>query len=120
MTTVVNCKVKYIRPKYSDLKHWMSNPDNVYIGRSKILVIDGERYPKTSSIWANPFKITDTLDREQCISKYEEYIRKKISDNPTLVPELLALKGKTLGCWCKPEKCHGDVLIKLIEEAMKN
>ena len=20
------------------------------------------------------------------------------------------LKDKTLGCWCKPEKCHGDVL----------
>jgi hypothetical protein len=24
--------------------------------------------------------------------------------------------GKNLGCWCKPEKCHGDILIKIIEE----
>ena len=24
---------------------------------------------------------------------------------------LLELKGKTLGCWCKPEDCHGDILV---------
>lgn len=28
--------------------------------------------------------------------------------------ELLLLKGKTLGCWCKPEACHGDVLVELV------
>ena len=22
--------------------------------------------------------------------------------------------AKYLGCWCKPEACHGDILIKLI------
>lgn len=26
------------------------------------------------------------------------------------------LKGKTLGCWCKPECCHGDVLINLLKK----
>ena len=30
--------------------------------------------------------------------------------------ELKRLKGKKLGCWCKPERCHGDVIVKLIEE----
>jgi hypothetical protein len=25
------------------------------------------------------------------------------------------LKGKKLGCWCKPQACHGDILTKLIE-----
>ncbi len=30
--------------------------------------------------------------------------------------ELMKLKGKNLGCWCKPEGCHGDVLIKILEE----
>ena len=24
------------------------------------------------------------------------------------------LKGKKLGCWCKPECCHGDVLVELL------
>lgn len=28
--------------------------------------------------------------------------------------DLLKLNGKTLGCWCKPDACHGDILIELI------
>ena len=27
--------------------------------------------------------------------------------------DLDELKGKTLGCWCKPNNCHGDILIEL-------
>ena len=26
------------------------------------------------------------------------------------------LKGKILGCWCPPQKCHGDVLIELTKK----
>lgn len=29
---------------------------------------------------------------------------------------LSELKGKTLGCWCKPNPCHGDVLLTLLKE----
>jgi len=25
---------------------------------------------------------------------------------------LIELKGKTLGCWCHPKQCHGDILSK--------
>lgn len=32
-----------------------------------------------------------------------------------LKDELMSLKGKTLGCLCEPESCHGDVLLELIE-----
>ena len=28
----------------------------------------------------------------------------------------LELKGKTLGCWCKPYPCHGDVLAELADK----
>jgi hypothetical protein len=66
-------------------------------------------------MWANPFKITDTCSREECIRKFEVYIREKI-EREKLQGELLSLKGKVLGCWCKPEGCHGDVLLRLIEE----
>jgi hypothetical protein len=43
---------------------------------------------------------------------YTEYIKNK--------PELLKLipvelKGKSLGCWCKPLPCHGDVLAELAD-----
>ena len=36
--------------------------------------------------------------------------------NKDLMKALPELQGKTLGCWCKPKACHGDVLVRLIEE----
>ena len=52
---------------------------------------------------------------EERITKYREYIVKKLDKDPNLVKELRQLKGKKLGCWCKPDACHGDVLLELIE-----
>jgi hypothetical protein len=112
---VVNVKVNNLRPKYNNLKEWCQDCNNVYIGRKGIVPINNTRFPYESSIWANPFKITKEMSREECIEKYEQYIRKKIIDED-LQEELLKLKGKNLGCWCKPEACHGDILLKLISE----
>jgi hypothetical protein len=64
-----------------------------------------------ASKWANPFKVEDH-GRDGCIQKYKEYIL----GNEELMKDLLSLKGKTLGCWCKPEACHGDVLVELVEK----
>jgi len=36
--------------------------------------------------------------------------------NPELLKELEKLRGKILGCWCKPKACHGDVIIELLDE----
>lgn len=116
MTTVTNVKVKYIRPKYDNLKEWRKDPENVYIGRKGIVFINGVRYPKKDSIWHNPFKITDECDRDECLKKYKKYIKKKLEEDPELLVELLKLEGKNLGCWCAPESCHGDILVKLIKK----
>ena len=114
-TKIVNVRVQYIRPMYANLKEWMDDKNNIYIGRKGIVFIDGERFPKHDSVWANPFKISENDNRENAIAKYEQYIRKKI-EKENLYGELKKLKGKILGCWCKPEKCHGDVLLKLLNE----
>ena len=100
-TKIVNVKVQHIRPKYTNLKDWMEDENNIYIGRSGIVFIDGKRFPKKPSIWANPFKVENNRN-ETVLSPYEKYIRNKI-ENEYGVEELLKLKGKTLGCWCKPK-----------------
>jgi hypothetical protein len=46
---------------------------------------------------------------------YREYIKTR----PDLLNRLDELKGKTLGCWCRPLPCHGDVLVELIEKGEK-
>ena len=114
--SIINCKVKYIRPKYDNLKKWMDDSNNVYIGRGGVVFIDKERYPKKASIFANPYKITPNTTREEVLERYKYYIIEKISNDKNYAIELLKLKGKNLGCWCYPEPCHGNVLLKLIEK----
>lgn len=71
---------------------------DVYIGRP--------------SEWGNPFEIGKDGSRSEVIKKYESYLR----SNQSLINKLEELDGKILGCWCKPNACHGDVIIKLIKE----
>jgi len=61
--------------------------------------------------WGNPFSIGKDGNREQVIEKYRKYILGK----QELLSQLPELKNKTLGCWCKPQACHGDVLAELVE-----
>ena len=115
--SIVNVRVKYIRPKYQNLKEWMQHPNNVYIGRKRIVFIDGQRFPPNDSTFANPFKIGKNCNTlEESIEKYKKHLMTLIETNPNVKKELSSLKGKTLGCWCKPKPCHGDILLKLIDE----
>lgn len=122
MAVVVNVKVARIRPQYNNLQEWMADSNNVYIGRAGIVFIavgDGskERFPKRASLWANPFKVDKIGEgRETAIEQYENYIRAKLESGEITVEELMKLEGKNLGCWCKPNACHGDVLVKLLHE----
>jgi hypothetical protein len=94
--SIVNVKIKNIRPKYKNLKEWICDLDNVYIGRANIVFIDNQRFPRESSIWANPFKIGKDGTRDEVIKKYEKYIKKNFKKNDVMVQELLDLRGKNL------------------------
>lgn len=68
--------------------------------------------------WSNPFstsihtrEIYKVNSNEEAIEKYREWIT--IGDGKHLLNDLHELNGKTLGCWCKPLNCHGDVLSEL-------
>lgn len=119
--SVINCKVQSIRPKFQNLKEWMEDDNNVYIGRAGIVFIENsetgikERFPKHSSPFHNPYKIGKDGTRNEVLDKYREYIVKKLNVEPTLVNSLMELRGKNLGCWCHPEPCHGDILLELIK-----
>jgi hypothetical protein len=80
---------------------------DVYIGRRQWC---GKEVFETSP-WANSFSVKQ-WGREGAIKRYEEKLRGK----PELLVRLPELEGKILACWCKPKACHGDVLLRLIEE----
>ncbi|MFO0958251.1 MAG: DUF4326 domain-containing protein [Isosphaeraceae bacterium] len=75
--------------------HCKREPHDVYIGRP--------------SKWGNPFVIGRDGTREDVVAKYEAWLHTQ----PELMAALPELKGKTLGCWCAPQECHGDVLARL-------
>ncbi len=79
---------------------------DVYIGRG-CNPITGKL-----SKWGNPFVVGKDGTRQECIDKYAEWIQKQ----PHLISCLSELKGKRLGCWCRPLNCHGDILVELIEK----
>ena len=112
MAKVINVKkVELGKLGYADLESWLnSSPDHIYIGRNMSHYVKGA----IGSKWANTFKV-DKFGREGAIQRYEEYIR----NTPNLFNSLTELQGKVLGCWCHPERCHGDVLIKLLNEKNK-
>lgn len=108
-TTLINIKKQFLVKKgYRDLKHWLEDPNHVYIGRHNHYV------GAPSSKWKNPYSVKK-YGRAGCIKKYERYIKK----NKELMDSIEELRGKTLGCWCSPDACHGDVLLKIMNDKKK-
>lgn len=105
-TTVVSVKVAQLRKRgLKNFAEWAESKNHVYIGRNMDFYVKGAR----KSVWANPFSVKK-YGREGCLREYERYIR----GSPELMARLEELRGKELGCWCKPEECHGDVLVRLL------
>lgn len=75
--------------------HCKKEKYDVYIGRP--------------SKWGNPYVVGEAGTRTECIEKYRKYIL----GSPSLLREVAELRGKTLGCWCAPLTCHGDILMEL-------
>lgn len=73
-------------------------PYDVYIGRG--------------SKWENPFIVGKHGDREHVVEMYRAWI----CTQPQLLKDIHELKGKTLGCFCKPLPCHGDILAELAND----
>ncbi len=91
--------------------HNLRDDFDVYIGRE--VPDQGIRASK----WGNPFVMVDESDteRERAIAAYREWVVKQ----PELMGSLEELRGRRLGCWCAPKRCHGDVLVELIESPQK-
>nr|VFK44660.1 MAG: protein of unknown function (DUF4326) [Candidatus Kentron sp. TC]VFK46151.1 MAG: protein of unknown function (DUF4326) [Candidatus Kentron sp. TC]VFK54126.1 MAG: protein of unknown function (DUF4326) [Candidatus Kentron sp. TC] len=86
-------------------------------GLTRVANIDrGEKYDiyiGRGSKWGNPYAVGfDGNDRDEAIRKFEyDFERGFLRFSKE---DVLKLKGKTLGCHCKPAACHGDVLAEYL------
>jgi len=90
ITRVINIK------KDTEYKGFTSNESYEYIGRG--------------SYWGNPYSMYEYgNDRHEVIRKFKyDFDFEKFPNKDK--SEVYKLMGKRLGCFCKPEACHGDVL----------
>lgn len=86
-------------------------PEDVYIGRGSPF---GNPYSHTKS----DFNTIVVSSREIAIELYELWLTTDQVlpgwSKPT-TDQIKALRGKRLGCFCRPQRCHGDVLARLAD-----
>ena len=81
---------------------------DVYIGRA--CNMGGWRLPQSK--WHNPYSVKQ-YGRDGALARYRTYIE---SNSNHLLDDLHELAGKSLGCWCSPSPCHGDILRELFSK----
>jgi hypothetical protein len=98
---VENCKT------YDNPAGWVK----VYIGRGSVL--------------GNRFRIGKDGTRDEVVKMYEDEFESRLTE-PAFRNELVQIykllksgKKVALMCYCKPARCHGDIVKKFLENNLK-
>jgi len=86
-----------------------------------------------ATMWGNPWsskkvnKAMFTTDsRKESVDNFRAWLKGDgFTDvlqekRQNILDQLETLRGKTLGCWCHPQLCHGEVYIELLGEEFEN
>jgi hypothetical protein len=79
-----------------------SDDYDVYIGRAG----RGQ-----DGYFGNPYRRGDVPD---VLGAFRAYFLDKIDTDPEFRKRVLGLRGKRLGCFCKPRPCHGDIIAEWV------
>lgn len=77
----------------------------------------GVRMIGRSTRFGNPFRMKKDggdYSREGCVEAYREWFHEKIENDLEFRAAVEELRGETLGCYCKPQACHGDVILEYL------
>ena len=74
----------------------------------------------------NPFKVEKGRTRRQAIEQFRKWALNTVADeNHPFTKALVDVKRRhdageniKLVCSCKPDACHGDIIVELIEEGL--
>jgi len=80
-------------------------PYDVYIGRAG---------KGKDGYFGNPIKLLPNEERGATIEKFKVYFYNMLEEDQEYKNRILGLKGKSLGCFCHPKACHGDVIAEYV------
>lgn len=96
----------------SAVVHCKREPFDIYVGRGND--------PQTGEPgkWGNPYShrpsrvpgVIVVGSAAEAIERYRAHLWAEIRSGRLALDRLAELDGKTLGCWCAPAPCHGEVL----------
>jgi hypothetical protein len=92
--------IEVINIKYAPVG-WKNDPRYVYIGRAGH-GLGGE--------FGNPIALSKGNKRGSTLDLYRAYLEDRLKEDETFANKVKSLDGKVLVCFCKPERCHGDIL----------
>lgn len=84
--------------------HCRNTQFDVYIGRP--------------TIFGNPFGLATEDERDFVCEQYAQCLRDRCADDYHFLTEVQKLRGQVLGCWCAPRRCHGDEIVKFLDEML--
>jgi len=86
---------------------------NIYKERYDVYI--GRAGKGKDGYFGNPFVLKKGEPRGSTIERYKEWFYTRIEIDDEFRERVESLRGKTLGCFCKPNACHGDVLVEYLE-----
>ncbi|WP_455622779.1 DUF4326 domain-containing protein [Parabacteroides sp.] len=84
---------------------------DVYIGRAG--------YGK-DGYFGNPFRLDPSMPKGSTLDNYKKYFYHRLSIDEEFRKRIGELQGKTLGCFCKPNHCHGDIIKEYLDRMAEN
>lgn len=92
-------------PKTTRVVNLYKETYDVYIGRPGKGV---------NGYFGNPIPLHPGDSRGSTLEKFRKYFFTRLEEDPEFKDQILSLKGKTLGCFCKRGECHGDIIAEYL------
>lgn len=93
----------------------MTRVINIKSGYSYDIYI-GRQGKDQDGYFGNPYVINARRNRDDCIEAFISYFYNRLENDPDFKINVERLRGKTLGCFCKPQRCHGDIIAQWLDK----
>lgn len=70
--------------------------------------------------FGNPYRLGTGMARGSTLDNYRKYFYHRLSTDKEFRKRIGELQGKTLGCFCKPNPCHGDIIKEYLDRIAEN
>lgn len=87
----------------------------VNLSKEAYTVYIGRKGHDEDGYFGNPYRVEDYVTRHDCIAAFKIYLLKRVDSDPEFRERVLELRGETLGCFCAPALCHGNIIAAWVD-----